>query len=147
LLWQIRCIRFSSFDSLYAEVMSALQDLGNARYVSLETYRKNGSAVQTPVWVARVGEELVVFTNGTSYKVKRLRRNPKLRIAPCGMRGALKGAWHPATAEIVSEGAREKAAYAALRKKYGWQMLLADLGGRLGRTKKDWMVLAIRLDS
>lgn len=127
--------------------MSVVQELGDSRYVSLETYRRNGTAVQTPVWVARVGEELVVFTNGTSYKVKRLRRNPKLRIAKCGVRGALKGPWQEATAKIVTEPADEEKAYAALRKKYGWQMLMADLGGRLGRTKKDWMVLAIRLDS
>ena len=124
--------------------MSALETLSKARYINLETYRKNGTAVQTPVWTARVGEELVIFTNGNSYKVKRLRRNQNVRVAPCGVRGALKGPWHDGSGRIVTDFSQERAAYAALRKKYGWQMALADLGGRLGRTKKDWVILAVR---
>lgn len=124
--------------------MSALETLAKARYINLETYRKNGTAVQTPVWTARVGEELVIFTNGNSYKVKRLRRNQNVRVAPCGVRGALKGPWHDGTGRIVTESSQEQAAYKALHKKYGWQMALADLGGRLGRTKKDWLILAVR---
>ena len=124
--------------------MSALETLAEARYINLETYRKNGTAVQTPVWTARVGEELVIFTNGNSYKVKRLRRNQNVRVAPCGVRGALKGPWHDGSGRIVTDSSQERAAYVALRKKYGWQMALADLGGRLGRTKKDWVILAVR---
>lgn len=124
--------------------MSALETLAKARYINLETYRKNGTAVQTPVWTARVGEELVIFTNGNSYKVKRLRRNQSVRVAPCGVRGALKGPWHDGNGRIVTDSSQERAAYVALRKKYGWQMALADLGGRLGRTKKDRVILAVR---
>ncbi len=52
--------------------MAAIDDLGKARYVNLETFRKNGTGVQTPVWVGRDGNELAIFTNGDSYKVKRL---------------------------------------------------------------------------
>jgi PPOX class probable F420-dependent enzyme len=125
--------------------MSAFENLAKSRYVSLETYRKNGTGVQTPVWVARDGANLVVFTNGDSYKVKRLRRNPKLRIAECGVRGALKGPWHEATARLVEDPAEKDSAIGAIRAKYGWQMTLADLGARLGGTKKNWTVIAIRL--
>ena len=127
--------------------MAAIDDLGNARYVNLETFRKNGTGVQTPVWVARDGDELFIFTNGDSYKVKRLRRNPKIRIAKCGVRGGLKGPWHSGTGRLVEDEAAKQSGLKALRKKYGWQMLMADWGGRLGGTKKNWAFIAIRLSN
>ena len=125
--------------------MSAFESLSSARYVNLETFRKNGTGVQTPVWVARDGDDLVIFTNGDSYKVKRLRRNPAIRIAECGVRGALKGPWHEGTARLVDDEATKQSALRALRKKYGWQMLLADLGGAIRGSKKNWQVIAVRL--
>ncbi|MEM8609875.1 MAG: PPOX class F420-dependent oxidoreductase [Myxococcota bacterium] len=126
--------------------MSATDTLGKARYVNLETFRKNGTGVQTPVWVAQAGNELGIFTNGNSYKVKRLRRNTSVRIAECGARGGLKGPWHDGTARLVEDNADQQAILAALRKKYGWQMMLADIGGRLGGTKKTWAFIAVTVD-
>ncbi len=125
--------------------MSAFESLSSARYVNLETFRKNGTGVQTPVWVAPDGDELVIFTNGDSYKVKRLRRNSAIRIAKCGVRGALKGPWHEGTARLVDDEATKQSALRALRKKYGWQMLLADWGGTISGSKKKWEVIAVRL--
>lgn len=123
--------------------MSAFDSLAKARYVNLETFRKNGTGVQTPVWVAPDGNALVIFTNGDSYKVKRLRRNPTIRIAKCGARGALKGPWHDGTAKLVDGESEKHSAIRALRKKYGWQMLLADWGGRIAGTKKNWAVISV----
>lgn len=128
------------------DAMSAMNELSKARYVNLETFRKNGTGVQTPVWAAPDGDELVIFTNGDSYKVKRLRRNPKIRIAACGVRGALRGPWHEGTARLVHDEAEKQSALRVLRGKYGWQMVLADLGGRLRGSKKNWAVIAVRLD-
>ena len=125
--------------------MSAIDDLAKARYVNLETFRKNGTGVQTPVWAARDGDEIVIFTNGDSYKVKRLRRNPKIRIAECGVRGALKGPWHDGTARLVDDPALKQSGTRALHKKYGWQMVLADWGARISGSKKDWAFILIAL--
>jgi PPOX class probable F420-dependent enzyme len=125
--------------------MSTIDDLAKARYVNLETFRKNGIGVQTPVWAAPDGDEIVIFTNGDSYKVKRLRRNPKIRIAECGVRGALKGPWQDGTGRIVEDEAGKQSALGALRKKYGWQMMLADWGGALRGSKKHWKLIAIRV--
>ncbi len=125
--------------------MSVIDTLGEARYVNLQTFRKNGTGVQTPVWIARAGDELGIFTNGDSYKVKRLRRNPKIRIAKCGVGGALKGPWHDGTARVVEDEAGQKAILDALYRKYGWQMTLADWGARIGRTKKDWVFVAVEI--
>jgi PPOX class probable F420-dependent enzyme len=127
--------------------MTAFDSLAKARYVNLETFRKNGTGVQTPVWVAPDGEELVIFTNGDSYKVKRLRRSSSVRIAECGVRGALKGPWHEGTGRLVQDEAGKSSALQALRKKYGWQMLLADWGGRIRGSKKNWVVIAVSLNA
>ena len=64
---------------------------------------------------ARDGDELFIFTNGDSYKVKRLRRNPRIRIAECGARGALKGPWHEGTGRIVEDEAGRQSVLQALR--------------------------------
>lgn len=125
--------------------MSAIDALGKARYVNLETFRKNGTGVRTPVWVAPDGGELVIFTNGDSYKVKRLRRNSKIRIAECNVRGALKGPWHDGTARFVDDEEGKQSVLRALHEKYGWQMTLADWGGRLRGSKKDWVFIAVRV--
>ena len=125
--------------------MSAIDALGKAQYVNLETFRKNGKGVRTPVWSARDGDDIVIFTEGDSYKVKRLRRDPKIRIAECGVRGALKGPWHDGTGRIVDNEAEKQSALRALHKKYGWQMTLVDWGARLKGSKKNWAVLTIRL--
>jgi len=126
--------------------MSATDVLSKARYVNLETFRKDGGGVQTPVWVARDRDAIVIFTNGDSYKVKRLRRNPKVRIAACGVRGALKGPWYDGTGHIVDDEAARQSAIRALHKKYGWQMKLVDWGGQLSGSKRNWAVITVRLD-
>jgi PPOX class probable F420-dependent enzyme len=125
--------------------MSATDALAKARYVNLETFRKNGTGVQTPVWAARNGDEIVIFTNGDSYKVKRLRRNSKIRIAECGVRGALKGPWHEGTARLVDDESGKQSGTRALHEKYGWQMTLADWGARLRGSKKNWAFISVRL--
>ena len=125
--------------------MTAFESLADAQYVNLETFRKNGTGVQTPVWAAPNGEELVIFTNGNSYKVKRLRRNTSVRIAKCGVRGALKGPWHDGTARLVEDPTEQMAIIGALKKKYGWQMMLAVWGGAIRGSKKNWAYIAVRL--
>ena len=126
--------------------MTAFETLAKARYVNLETFRKNGTGVQTPVWVAPDGQDLVIFTDGDSYKVKRLRRNSAVRIAPCGVRGALKGPWHGGTGVLVDNETKRTSALRALRNKYGWQMMLVDWGGRLRGSHKRRAVIAVRLN-
>ncbi len=110
-------------------------------YLSLATFRRSGVAVPTPVWFARVGEKLYVFSAGDAGKVKRLRNSPKARVAPCDARGNLRGEWQDASARVVSDAARIAAGEAAMRAKYGWQARLADffssLSGR--KSKRAWL--------
>ena len=58
-----------------------------AKYLSLETFRKSGQGVPTPVWFVQDGPALYISTEGSSGKVKRIRNNARVRIAPCDMWG------------------------------------------------------------
>jgi hypothetical protein len=105
------------------------------RYINLETFRRDGTGVKTPVWAAPLDGRLVVFTDGTSYKVKRLRANPAIKAAACDVRGNVKGPWHEGSARILEEVADQERALAALRNKYGWQIRLLDFFSSLARRK------------
>jgi len=115
----------------------ALAHLDREAYLNLATFRRSGAAVETPVWFAAHADRLYVFTEGDAGKVKRLRANPSIRVAPCSVRGRPKGAWLPGRARRVDDAATIAAAYRALRRKYGFQMWLLDLFSRLaGRIEK-----------
>ena len=117
--------------------MTNLGDLDRHRYMSLATFRRTGSKVATPVWFAAADGKLYVFTAGESGKVKRLRHSSRARIAPSDARGRVHGEWRDVSARIVTEPPTIERAHAALRSKYGWQMLLADLlAGLTGRTNR-----------
>jgi len=107
--------------------------LDHERYISLETFRKDGTGVKTPVWAAPLDGRLVIVTDGTSYKVKRLRNNPKCRAAASDGRGKVKGPWHDGQCRILEDRGHVERAHAALVHKYGWQMRLLDFFSRLGR--------------
>ena len=112
-------------------------ELDRHRYVSLATFRRNGTAVATPVWFAAADGKLYVFTAGEAGKVKRLRQSSRARIAPCDSRGGLHGDWQDATARMVTDAMVIARAEAAVRRKYGWQSWMLDLFSRLsGRFKR-----------
>ena len=48
------------------------------KYLSLTSYRADGSGVATPVWFVEVDGRLLVDTGGDSYKVTRIRRDPRV---------------------------------------------------------------------
>lgn len=102
------------------------------KYLNLETFKKSGDGVKTPVWFAAEpsakldsGEaKLYLYTIGVSGKVKRIRNNSNVKIAPCNMRGDVQGDWVPARAEILS-GAEAAHGMQLLNKKYlPWKQLL-----------------------
>ncbi len=109
----------------------ALARLDREAYLNLATFRRSGAAVETPVWFAADSGRLYVFTEAEAGKVKRLRANPAIRIAACGVRGRLKGDWIPGKGRRVDDAATVAAAYRALRRKYGFQMWLLDAFSRL----------------
>jgi uncharacterized protein len=78
------------------------------KYLSLTSFKRDGTGVQTPVWFASDDGHLLVETDADSYKVKRIRRDPHVRIALCDARGRLHGDSVEADARILSEDERER---------------------------------------
>jgi len=111
--------------------VSDLEQLDREAYISLATFRKSGVAVKTPVWFALSGERFYVFSESRAGKVKRLRNDPRIEVAPCSVRGHVTGDWTPGRARRVEDATTVETAYAALRRKYGWQMRLADFFSKL----------------
>lgn len=122
------------------------QRLGAERYVNLATFRRDGREVRTPVWVAEHEGKLYVFSEGAAGKVKRIRATKRVALAPCDVRGALRGDFVAGVGRVVSEPGLVESAYVAFIAKYGWIMratnLLSTLSGRIGRRA----MLEIELD-
>jgi len=129
-------------------MMDAVAQFANAKYFSLETFRKTGVGVRTPVWFAEDPEapsgmaRYYVYTLPDSGKAKRIRNNSKVRINPCTMGGDLRGAWVDAQARICS-GNEEAKGQALLNEKYGLPKRIGDFFSRLrGRVQ---CVLAVEI--
>ncbi len=91
------------------------------KYISLTTLRKTGKGVATPVWFVQREGKLCVWTVADSGKVKRLRNNSRITLAPCTMRGEILGPALEGEARVVSPEEKEEARRLFV-KKYGWQM-------------------------
>jgi uncharacterized protein len=86
--------------------MGRVTELARARYVSITTFRRDGSPVATPVWMVADGVRMYVWTGAQTGKAKRIRRNPDVTLAPCTMRGTVTGPSVPARAQIVQSADR-----------------------------------------
>lgn len=116
--------------------------LSGRKYISLETYRRNGAGVRTPVWFAEADGAFYVYSLAEAGKVKRVRANQRVRVAPCDLRGNLKGDWLEAEARVV-DGEEEKRGHALLNQKYWPWKSMGDFFSRLRGRRQT--ILAIRL--
>ena len=129
------------------DVQRAVELLGRSSYVLLTTFRRDGRFVPTPVWVAPSGDgRLVLVTEDTAGKVKRVRREPRVLLAPCSARGKPSGRPVEATAELLPE-AEVAAVERALAGKYGLQFRVLEvvegLLRRTGRMRGSRVALAL----
>jgi uncharacterized protein len=107
----------------------------NQKYLNMETYRKTGKPVATPVWFAEESGTLYVYSLANAGKVKRIRNNPKVRIVPCDLRGKPKGEWVEAKARILDEGGAALG-HKLLNKKYGWMKRIGDAFSKLRQRQR-----------
>ncbi|MFF7007285.1 PPOX class F420-dependent oxidoreductase [Streptomyces fimicarius] len=114
-----------------------LQDFARSEYVSLTTYRKNGTAVATPVWAAAEGDVLYIWTRSDSWKVKRLRNNGKVVVTVCDVRGRIADGAPSAegTATLLDEDGTS-AARKLLARKYTWKFWIVDWPATIARLGK-----------
>jgi PPOX class probable F420-dependent enzyme len=82
---------------------SRAADALTGRYLSLTTYKRDGTAVSTPVWFVQDDGRLLIVTDGASGKVKRIRKNPAVRVALCTASGRLRSRLVSGTAEMLPE--------------------------------------------
>lgn len=112
-------------------------------YLNLETFRKSGLGVKTPVWFVRDGDTIFVKTGADSGKVKRIRNNSKVNIAPCKMDGRLISTWISAEAREVKGEEINRMVDRLLDKKYG---LLKKLIFRTGnRIDQKFTILELKV--
>ena len=123
--------------------MAGLEQLGSEKYVLLTTFRKDGRAVSTPLWVVPDGAGLGFWTVADSGKVKRIRNSGRVTVAPCDMRGnPTGGETVEGTARIGGPADFERVAR-TLKKKYGLMGRLTVLGSRIRRGADGTVVVLV----
>jgi len=111
------------------------------RYLNLESYRKNGEPVRTPLWFAEDGGLLYVYTESHTAKVRRIRRNPRVRVVPSSYSGRPRGRWVEAEAAILDAPGAARG-HRLLRQKYLLKRMF-DVANHLLRHTH--VVVAIRI--
>jgi uncharacterized protein len=122
--------------------------LFGGKYLSIASYRRDGTEVATPVWFVQEDGSLLVETDGQSGKVKRIRRNPAVRVAVCTARGQLRAQPVTAHAELLpaTETGRVEA---LLAHKYRMDLVIikplrwAQAALHLGRPRGESVILRI----
>lgn len=96
--------------------LEALQDV---KYISLETFRKNGQGVKTPLWLVSDRENLYAWTQTDSWKVKRIRNNSQVRVCQSDARGKPLSEWIDANARILDDNSTIENVESLMAAKYG----------------------------
>lgn len=110
---------------------SKTADLEKHRYINLETYKKSGQPVQTPVWFTIHDNQIFVTTTKNTGKVKRIKNNQDVKIMPCGMRGEPKGEWISGRARFAEDSETTRAIQMR-NKKYGFRAKMVSMFIRKG---------------
>lgn len=124
--------------------MENLEQFKNQQYLNIETCRKSGEGVKTPVWFVQMNNQLCIVTELNSGKVKRMHNNPAVRVAPCKMDGTVTGEWCPATIRFM-QGDEVKEMDKVYNKKYGVMKFLFELP-KLFSKKPERAVIAVTLN-
>jgi uncharacterized protein len=124
-----------------------LSQFSKKQYLALETYRRDGQPVRTPVWFLEDSSRLLyIVTDSKSGKVKRIRKNPSVRVVPSSYKGNPEGRWLDAEATLLEEnGASE--IKSMLNHKYGLVGKMARFYHRITRRKQTQVVIRVRIKS
>ncbi len=119
-----------------------LEQFAKQKYINLETYRKSGQAVRTPLWFVEEHGVLYMRTPAASAKAKRIRNNPHVRVVPSDVRGNPLGTWLEGEAQLL-EADNIEWVNDLIKRKYGLMKRLIDLRSRLKGTKA--VVIAVHV--
>jgi len=123
-----------------------LAELAAERYVLLSTYRRSGEAVATPVWIARRGDELVVWTERNAGKVKRIRNDSRVELTACDVRGRPSNGKTVVGRARLLDDAESRRVREAIARKYGIFGRVAMFFSRLRGGTQRTIGVAIALD-
>ncbi|MGA7051844.1 MAG: PPOX class F420-dependent oxidoreductase [Mycobacterium sp.] len=125
--------------------------LGEQSFVSLTTFKRNGEGVSAPMWIGRDGADLFMWTPADSWKVKRVRNNPRILLAPSSRSGKVRDGVTPVdgTAQVIADPATVDRLQSAIRSKYGLQYYLVTLIEKIaaGGRPKPRVILRIAVAS
>lgn len=82
------------------------EPIRRARCVALTTYKKDGTPVTTPMWVAVDGNRILTTSDFDAWKLK---RDPRVRLAPCTIRGRVTGEFVDGQARVLSPAETDEA--------------------------------------
>jgi PPOX class probable F420-dependent enzyme len=119
-----------------------LKQFEKQNYLNIETFRKSGQGVKTPVWFVEDGESLLVWTQTGSGKAKRIRRDGTIRVAPSTGSGQPVGEWLPARAQADESPEATQHVEKLMKKKYG---AIFSILGFLGRMRSGAKYIAIKI--
>ncbi|OLR94240.1 PPOX class F420-dependent oxidoreductase [Actinokineospora bangkokensis] len=122
----------------------ALTPLADSKYLLVRTFRRTGKPVDTPVWHVREGDHLLFWTVSDSGKVKRIRNNPEVEVAPCTLRGTPTGPFRKATATLLP-AAETATVRRKISKRYGLMGWLTTTGSKLRRGDKGTVGVSVSL--
>lgn len=118
-------------------------DLAEAKYLLLTTFRRDGTAVPTPVWVVADGDLLYAWSAADAGKVKRIRRDGSVLLAACDFRGNTDGPSQPGKARLMDGDGTERVR-TLIKRKYGITGRLTLLGSLVRRGKSGTIGIEIR---
>ena len=122
--------------------MKNLDEIKLEKYISVETFKKDGTSVKTPVWFTIKDNLVYVVTRDQTGKVKRLKNNLNVKIATCNIKGKIKGRWNSGTVEILNKQETEEAVKRR-DKKYGFFSKMARV---LTKNKGGLFAFSIKID-
>lgn len=123
--------------------MANLESFKKEQYINVETFRKSGVGIKTPVWFVEFNGELCFTTEAASGKVKRMHNNPAVKIAPCKMDGTVTGEWQSAAIRFM-QGEEIQAVDKTYSKKYGLMKALFELP-KIFNKKPERSFIAVKL--
>lgn len=121
---------------------SEVDRLAAGKYALVTTFRRDGTPVPTPVWVARDGDELIVWTARKTGKVKRIRNNGAVEVAACDLRGRPSGPSVKGEARVL-DGERAERVRQLIKRKYGVLGWLTVTGSTIRRGRDGTVGIAI----
>lgn len=129
---------------LWVENSASLTRFEGEKIISLETYRRSGEPVRTPVWFLEEDGVIYVHTDDSTGKIKRIKRNPRVKIASSHFRGKPKADYVHAMAKLETNPEVVEKYRSRIYKKYGIQGTLTTFMQRFSRSKANDVLIMIR---